>query len=82
MGSLFSPKSSTPPPPPPPPPAAIAPTMANSGVGQAGANQKARAAAAAGSGFDNTLSNGAQGDLTPTPTAKSGLVNSAPLVPT
>jgi hypothetical protein len=76
MGSLFAPKAAaTPPPPPPLPPAAISPTMANTAVAQAGASQRGRAAAAAGSGFDNTLSpSGAQGDLVPAPSAKAALL--------
>lgn len=68
-----------PPPPaiPPAPPAANPPTMANAEVAQAGASQRARAAAAAGSGFSGTVTNtgGASGDLTKqTNTAQTSLL--------
>lgn len=39
------------------PPAAIPATLANPGVSQAGATQRSQAAAAAGAGFDSTLTN-------------------------
>ena len=45
------------------PPAAAPPTLANPAVSMAGADQRSKAAAAAGAGFDSTLTNvgGAQG---------------------
>lgn len=71
MGSIFSPASAgTPPPPPPLPPAAIPPSFASDAVKQAGANQVARAAAAAG----QTDKTSPEGDLAPAPTAKAGLL--------
>lgn len=75
MGGMFSPDPSpivnqTPPPPPPLPPAAIPPTLATDAVKMAGANQAARAAAAAG----QTVKTSPQGDLMPAPAAKPSLL--------
>lgn len=76
MGFLFGGGApSTPPPPPPPPPAAAPPTMANPEVAQAGVQQRARAAAAAGSGFGDTVTNtGGQRGLTTPATAQRSLL--------
>jgi len=65
-----------PPPPPPPPPAAPPPTMADASVNQAGASQRARAAAAAGAGFAGTVANvgGAQGLVNQATTAPRSLL--------
>jgi hypothetical protein len=52
------------------PPAAIPPSLATPAVQAAGANQIARAAAAAG----QTNKTSAEGDLTPAPTAKATLL--------
>jgi hypothetical protein len=70
MGSLLSPPSETPPPPPPIPPAAIPPTMANTTVKQAGANQINKAAALA----DSTVKTSAEGDLVKPTTATQQLL--------
>lgn len=71
MGSIFSPPAAAAPPPPPPlPPAAIPPSLASDAVKTAGANQTARAAAAAG----QTEKTSPGGDLTPAPTAKASLL--------
>jgi hypothetical protein len=40
----------------------------------AGQSQRSKAAAAMGSGFDNTNPTGSRGDLVPPPTAKTGLM--------
>lgn len=63
MGGLLGggPSIDAPKPPPPPPPAANPPTIANSSVQGAGQAQRARLAAAAGSGFSGTLMTGGQG---------------------
>lgn len=76
MGHLFGgSKPAAPPPPPPVPPAAIPPTMASPGVQTAGGNQRARAAAGAGSGgFDSTLVGSPGGDLSAPNTAKASLL--------
>jgi hypothetical protein len=73
MGTGYQPPAQ-PPPPPPLPPAAIPPTMADASVGKAGANQRARAVAAAGAGFDQTLKTTPQADLVPPPGAKASLL--------
>lgn len=71
MGAMFDPPAAaTPPPPAPLPPAAIPPTLASDAVKTAGANQTARAAAAAG----QTTKTSAQGDLSPAPAAKATLL--------
>jgi hypothetical protein len=70
MGSIFSPDAGSPPPPPPLPPAAIPPSLASPAVAQAGSNQIARAAAAAG----QTNKTSPEGDLTPAPAAKATLL--------
>lgn len=59
MGAIFSPGGASPPPPPAPPPlppAAIPPTMAETAVALAGAQQRGRAAQASGKGgYGGTL---------------------------
>lgn len=77
MGVFSAPSS--PPPPPPLPPAAPPPTIASSSVQQTGAAAKARAAGAAGSGFNGTdLTNGSAGPTlaagNPVSTAKAQLL--------
>jgi hypothetical protein len=69
MGSIFAPSVDVPPP-PPLPPAAIPPSLASDAVKQAGANQVARAAAAAG----QTTRTSPQGDLSAPPTAQKSLL--------
>lgn len=81
MGSLFGGghKFVQPPPPPAPPPAAIPPTLANASVQQAGANQRARAAAGAGpGGFNSTLIGSPEGSVLTAPnTARASLLGAA-----
>ena len=76
MGALFSsPSPPTPPPVPVVPPAANPPIMANSQVAQSGASQRSRAAAAAGAGFDGTVTNAAgSGGLQAPATAQTTLL--------
>ena len=78
MSALFGGGPSIPAPPvvPPPPPAATPPTFANPNVAQAGANQRTRAAAAAGAGFGGTVQNqgGPAGLVEPATTAPRTLL--------
>lgn len=61
---------------PPPPPAANPPILADPAVQGAGANQRTRAAMAAGMGFGGTVQNagGSQGLVTPANTAQKSLL--------
>lgn len=61
MGFLTPSTPSAPPPPPPLPPAANPATMANGQVQSTGAAAKARAAAAEGGGYSDTVKTSAQG---------------------
>lgn len=72
MGFL-APKAPSVPAVPPTPPAALPATLANSAVSQAGVDQRTKAAAAAGAGFDGTLTNqgGAAGLSNPSSATRS-----------
>lgn len=71
MGSFFGGPSAPAPPPPPPAP----PRMADSGIKDTAAAQRAAAAAADGSGFNDTIgSSGIQGVKTPTSTGGKALL--------
>lgn len=78
MGALFGGGGGSAPvvpPVPPVPPSASPATLANPAVSMAGATQRSRAAAAAGAGFDNTLTNtGGPGGLVPAQTSGKSLL--------